>query len=102
MDIDREEWCRLQARSGRKGLEARFQPLEVMRCPATRTLSRGAAITCGAGLGRAPDWVAQVVVRAVILGPSKDLEPERRVCHKCRKPLDVFYLPHPVELRATG
>jgi bacterioferritin-associated ferredoxin len=103
MELNREEWCRAQARSGNKGLQAIFQAGEVLRCPVTRTLSRGAVVTCGGPLERAPWWVKHAVVRVMTgLRELQGTKPERRTCGKCGKCVDVFLIPQEQELRATG
>jgi hypothetical protein len=103
-ELTRRDWCHEHLRGPRGGrLSAVFQPGHTMRCPLVRTRANGHGMTCGGNLGRVPLSAAKAVVRGPVgLAPIDGSKHERRTCDSCHKMLDVYLLPVPVQLEATG
>ena len=99
-ELTRDEWCRTRTR-GR--LSAAFEAGEMMRCPLSRTRSSGLTAICGGEIGRVPDGVGKAVVRGPVgLPPIANSDYTPRKCGSCLKTVDVYFVPPPQYLQATG
>ena len=94
----RDQWVRSR-QPGR--LSAVFHAGEEMRCPQSRVVASGRRLICGYGIGQAPDWVREVVVRAILDLPPIPGEHMVKHCPSCHKTLDVFLI-RAIRLEATG